>query len=567
MPPDLANHIQASIADAAGALFTSQRPNGSWPNPRPTAVLGTAGALAALHLADGHRSPELISSGARWLTDAQNADGGWGGVAGMPTQIVPTAVAAATLHLLAPTAANVATRRALDLLASPAGLRQLSDPTMAHMAVTFLSLAGLHDARELRRIPLELLLLPERLWRERISFRAAPLVALAFTQASLRPPSTLGRIAHRLARPTGLRLLRRIEHQENRPGGYGGDNWLAALVCIGLSLGGGPRQAVDDTVSYLRSNVESDGSWHIMQGLDVIGGAFVARGLAQAGYARDARVRRACTWLGSCQQGEAFSLFDSPAGGWNWEGPRGWPNILDSAVTVSALTAAECGESDSHRRRGLEWLDSRQDRTGSWGTFVPDTTLSNDGPCPYVTAQCVEVLLDAGVPHTDRRVARSVRWLLANHRPDGTFAALWYRGLTAGTAEVVAALVRADAGGHRVARRAVEVLLAGQLHDGSWGPGDTGVPGDDAATGTVEETAWALRALLVAGIPPSDPRMRRALGWMLAAQRPDGLWPASPVCMHIRDHAYYVDGLIVNGLVLRALAKYRSLLRKEDSAP
>lgn len=551
------SRVETSIAQAAEALFAAQRPDGSWPNRRPTAVLGTAGAVAALHLTNREGSHELIERGVRWLVDAQNADGGWGGVAGAATQLVPTVVTAATLHLLAPLAPPEPVRRAQELLASHGGVDALSDPGMAHMATTFLVLAGLQDMHGSRRIPLELLLLPRRLWRGRLSFRMAPVVAMAFIQAHHSPPKGLRRLLFRLARRTGLRVLAQMERGENDRGGYGGDNWLVAVVCIGLHCAGAPSRTIGDAVAYLRSNAQPDGSWHIMQGLDLIGGSYVARGLAEAGHADDPRVARAREWLRGCQQDEPFPLYGTPAGGWGWEGPRGWPNILDSANVLSALGA---GEPDEHLRRGLRWLESRQDGRGSWGTFVPDTTLPNDGPCPYVTAQCVEVLIDNGASPRDPRILRAVDWLLAHQQEDGTYGALWYRGRTPGTALVLVAFGRAGVTDHEVARRARDALLRSQLADGSWGPGDTGTLGDDPSTGTVEETAWALRALLVAGVPADDPNLRRAADWILTAQQPDGLWQAGPVCMHIRDFAYYVDGLIVNGLALTALGSYRDAL-------
>ncbi|MEV6315553.1 prenyltransferase/squalene oxidase repeat-containing protein [Streptomyces sp. NPDC051776] len=558
------SRVEASIAHAAEALFAAQRPDGSWPNRRPTAVLGTAGAAAALHIADPERSRDQVDRGARWLLSAQNADGGWGGVAGATTQLVPTVIAAATLHLLDPDEHQKPVRRALDLVRSHGGVQALTDPGMAHMARTFLALAGLGDLKGSRRIPLELLLLPPRLWRGQLSFRLAPFVAMAFIQARHSPPTGLGRLLHRAARQAGLRLLEQVERGENDRGGYGGDNWLVAVVCIGLSCAGAPPADIADAVGYLRSNVQADGSWHIMQGLDLIGGSYVARGLADAGYADDERLARARQWLRGCQQDQGFPVFDAPSGGWGWEGPRGWPNFLDSANVLSALVVAGEEEGGGRLRRGLRWLESRQDRTGSWGTFVPDTTLPNDGPCPYTTAQSVEVALDSGASPDDPGVRRALDWLLAHQRPDGTFEALWYRGLTPGTAMALVVLGRAGLSGHAVARRARDALLRAQLPDGSWGPGETGTPGDDPSPGTVEETAWALRALLASGVPADDPHVRRAADWTLAAQQPDGLWQAAQVCMHIRNFAYYVDGLIVNGLALKALGSYRAALAADN---
>ncbi|MFI9332832.1 prenyltransferase/squalene oxidase repeat-containing protein [Kitasatospora sp. NPDC052868] len=551
--------VEASIAHAAETLFDAQRPEGSWPNRRPTAVLGTAGALAALHIADPERSRDLIDRGARWLRSAQDPGGGWGGVAGATPQLIPTVVAAATLHLLDPDGHREAVRRALDQVRAQGGLEALTDPGMAHMARTFLALAGLEDLTGSRRIPLELLLLPPRLWRGRLSFRVAPFVAMAFIQARHSPPTGLGRLLWRASRQAGLRALAEVERGENQRGGYGGDNWLVAVVCIGLSCAGAPPATIAEAVGYLRSTVQPDGSWHIMQGLDLIGGSYVARGLADAGYTDDERLVRARRWLRGCQQDQAFPVYDAPPGGWGWEGPRGWPNFLDSANVLSALAPAG-EEGGGELRRGLRWLESRQDRKGSWGTFVPDTTLPNDGPCPYVTAQSVEALLDGGASPDDPAVRRALDWLLTHQRPDGAYEALWYRGLTAGTSLALVAFGRAGLAGHPAARRAREALLRSRLADGSWGPGETGTPGDDPSPGTVEETAWALRALLASGVPADDPQVRGAADWLLAAQQPDGLWQAGQVCMHIRNFAYYVDGLIVHGLALKALGAYRAAL-------
>ncbi|MFD0373316.1 prenyltransferase/squalene oxidase repeat-containing protein [Streptomyces sp. NPDC127114] len=560
------SRVEASIAHAAETLFARQRSDGSWPNRRPPAVLGTAGAVAALRVADPTRSRELVERGTRWLLSAQNPDGGWGGVAGAPTQLVPTLIAVAALHLNDPEGHREPVRRALELVRSLGGTEALTDPGMAHMARTFLALAGLEELEGSRRIPLELLLLPPRVWRRRLSFRLAPFVAMAFIQARYSPPTGLGRLLHRAARQAGLRALAQVERGENDRGGYGGDNWLVAVVCIGLSCAGAPAATIADAVGYLRSNAREDGSWHIMQGLDLIGGSYVARGLADAGYAHDERLVRARQWLRDCRQVQGFPVYDAPPGGWGWEGPRGWPNFLDSANVLSALAVAGPREPGEPLRRGLRWLESRQDRTGSWGTFVPDTTLPNDGPCPYVTAQAVEVALDCGADPHDPGVRRALDWLLAHQRPDGTYEALWYRGLTPGTAMALVAFGRAGLGDHPVARRARQALLRTQLEDGSWGPGETGTLGDDPSSGTVEETAWALRALLASGVPADDPQVRRAADWILAAQRPDGLWPAGQVCMHIRNFAYYVDGLIVNGLALKALGSYRAARAADDHA-
>lgn len=559
MCSSLDSRVEESIEQAAEALFGLQRSNGSWPNRRPTSVMGTAGALTALHVVDRERSHDLIEGGVRWLLDTQNADGGWGGTAGAPTQIVPTVMAATALRLAAPHASQ-SVRRALDVVESHGGVQALPDPGMTLVTSVFLELAELGDVRGIKRVPRELFLLPQQLWRRHLSFGVALVIAISFIQTRKGLPGAR-RLLDRLARPAALRALEQVDRSETRRGGYGGDNWLASAVCVGLSCAEEvPSRMISDIVDYLRSNVHEDGSWHMIQGLDLIGSAYVSQGLADAGYASDPRLVRARQWLRSCRQDEASPVFDTPAGGWSWEGPRGWPNFLDTANVLTALAAGGSEEPSEHLRHGLRWLESRQDRRGSWGTFIPNTTFPNDGPCPYATAKCVAVLIENGVPRDDPRIRKALDWLFTQQREDGTYESLWYRGLTPGTAMALVAFGRAGVTGHPAARRAREALLGAQLPDGSWASGKTGKLGDDHAKGTVEETAWALHALLASGVPADEPRVRRAADWIMAAQQPDGLWPASPVHMYIRDLKYYVDGLIVHGLALKALGSYRSAL-------
>lgn len=553
MPSVLADRVSTAITSGAEGLFALQRPDGSWLNRRPTAVLGTAGAILALHFADPDGSAALITGGVGWLLDTQNEDGGWGGVSGALSETVPTAIAMGTLHLLEPQQTQQAVRRALDLVEDRGGTAQLPDPTMVYMTGMALSLAGLQDAGRLRRIPLELLLLPAGLWRRRLSFRLPPFVALAIWQNREHPSGWVRRTMSRLARPQALRLLRRMEAGEGGNGGFGGDPWLTGLICLCLVRGGlGRHRLVTDAVSYLRSTVQPDGSWHAMAGLEVVGPAFAAWGLADAGYGADPRLVLAGDWFRSCQQDQPFSAFGCPPGGWNWAGPQGWPNVLDSAAVLALLARSADSADDGHLRRGVAWLTARQDRSGSWSTFVRDTTLPNDGPCPLITSHAMDVLLETGVSTDDTRITGALRWLLTRQRPDGTFESLWHRGGTPGTSSVLNVLARLGMAGHPAAHRARDWLLTTQLDDGSWGTGSS-------ATGTAEETAWAVGALLALDADIPEESARAGVDWLLAAQRPDGLWDPSPVCMYIRDQVHYVDGMIVNGLALRALARYRAV--------
>jgi squalene-hopene/tetraprenyl-beta-curcumene cyclase len=66
-----------------------------------------------------------------------------------------------------------------------------------------------------------------------------------------------------------------------------------------------------------------------------------------------------------------------------------------------------------------------------------------------------------------------------------------------------------------------------------------------------------VHGLLGAGEPAGGEPVRRGVGWLLAAQQPDGSWPSTQVCVYIRHHMHYPNGVITRGLALRALAEYR----------
>src|SRR5690606_16793272 len=132
---------------------------------------------------------------------------------------------------------------------------------------------------------------------------------------------------------------------------------------------------------------------------------------------------------------------------------------------------------------------------------------------------------------------------------DGSFDSVWYRGHTSGTSVVLEALVKAGAGGHPAARRAADWLVRTQRPDGSWSTGDGVTPG------TVEETAWAVWALLSAGRGADDEGVRRGVVWLLA-QGSGGGWPQAPVSEFIRGASRFPNGGLTNGLALRALAAF-----------
>jgi squalene-hopene/tetraprenyl-beta-curcumene cyclase len=544
----------AAVRASTERLLATQLPDGSWANPRPGAVSGAAGAVLALHLAGGQQDRTLIEHGCTWLLQVRNPDGGWGTLAGSPSDVVATSMAVAALSLAfgpATAAADGTAAAAVDAglawVAARDSVTAVADTTVRQLCQLVLALAGYAPAGRLRRVPLELVLLPAALRRKLLSYLSPPFVALALLQRRFGSAGRVAQALSRLSGPAAVRLLGEVSRQEGDVGSFGGDPWLTGLVATALTVSATAPELVESALEYLRSTAQPDGSWSMIHGMapariEVTGPAFAAAALGAAGLAGDPRLAATRAWLVDCQQRRAFPLYDCPPGGWTWSGPKGWPNVLDSLAVLEVLLQGR--RDDPALRDGVAWLLARQDRRGSWSTFVRNTLVPLDGPCPYITAKALLVLAESGIPADHRAVVRGLRWLRRAQRPDGLFEALWHRGPVPATAAVLRLFGALGLDDGPTACRAAEALLTLQRPDGSW---STDRPEDP---GTVDETARAVLALTASGRPGPA---RRGGDWLVRAQRPDGSWPEGQTCVYIRHHVHYSDHLMAQGLALSAL--------------
>ena len=183
---------------------------------------------------------------------------------------------------------------------------------------------------------------------------------------------------------------------------------------------------------------------------------------------------------------------------------------------------------------------------GGWGAFDKDNEAAwlyrlpfcdfgavTDPPSPDVTAHVVELL--AREPGFEEPVRRGVACLLREQEPDGSWFGRWGVNHIYGTGAVLPALAAAGVPHeHPAIRRAVTWLASVQNADGGFGEdcrsyehGEDGLRWRGQGISTPSQTAWGLLALVAAGEAGGE-TARRAIEWLVQAQRADGDWDEEP---------------------------------------
>lgn len=552
MTSRITDQVTEAITAGAEAMFAVRRPDGVFDYGEGvlTSTLSTVGAVSALHFADPGGSADLIALGTEWLRRTQLPDGGWSMVPGGQAEAGPTAVATATLDLVDPDVEGPI-RRGQGWLRAFGGLEAIPHPEVVAWCRQFYGYVGWIEPQDMRRFPLELALFPG-LYRRLFDLRLPMVSALALAQTRYRRTNPVLRAFARAGQPNALSVIRQVYEHEGSTGGWCEDAWVTGLIVAGLARARLGADMVAGAVKWFRDKANPDGSWNSGT-LDLTWSMYAGGGLVEAGYAEDERLRPTKELFRRDQQDRPFTAFGCPPGFWGWSGPRGWPATLETGEIVSVLCALPGQEQRPNIELGIDWLTRQQDSRGSWGLCIRNTKVANSGPCPHMTAQAVDALLDSGVPAGDARVRAALAWLGKAQRPDGTFESVWYRQYTAGTSAVLRTVAKAGEAGGQVAAKARKWLRDTRLADGAWSTGE-----DAAEPGTVEETAWALIALLAAGTPADDPLITKGIAWLLDKQQPDGSWPAARINEYVRYVSRYPNGGLAGGLALRALAGYRA---------
>jgi squalene-hopene/tetraprenyl-beta-curcumene cyclase len=544
------DQVNLAVRKATGYLDRRRRPDGSWCDRLSSSSIPTALAIIGFSRADRAGYADEIESGLAWLRLHQRADGGWSDAdEDPPSSKSGTAFALAALHALDREGSRDQIRRGHEFLEAAGGvnlvpgMRGPGPKSWPAAAAIAWSIVGLRPLEQQPYQPIEVMLLPAAL-RNKVSIALPGVLGLGIMQAHLLEHGRLRRLLHRLAEPRALAWLRAVQGVN---GGIEECPMLNALILIGLESAGVGDDIRKGCEEYLLAVRRADGSWAVDRDLEVSATTYALAALAECGDpAVSPSLRQTREWLLAAQWRESFGPLSMDPGGWAWALPSGWPESDDTAAVLLALHSLGLPRDHAAADRGLRWLVSRQNRDGSWSEWVRNGSILNDKPCPAVTAQVAMALHRYQAGGKARQ--KALTYLAASQTADGAFPSLWFRKHVFGTAKVLEAYAALGLAGSPPAHRARDWLLGNQRDDGSW-PAGAGF-----SEGTVEETAWAVYALLRAGLPAADPRLARGAGWLAAAQRA-GTWAPAPVGLYFDDLRYNSD-LIAHTFALRALARW-----------
>ena len=517
--------IRAAIQRSTEYMLDSQDPSGLWLSEVTGMTATTALYLLVLDETGArHTHSAQVDRAVGWLLANQQPNGAWGERLGADHHLQVytneyTALALLALRRFLAADAPAVAHGECFLDGRPVGGAQMRDP---FIRLLFNLYAGTQWAIERRFLPIPLSEVPA--WAE--SGRLPATTEAILVTTVLLMVQYFQRTGQ--AGPGDADLehwcLERLPVLQTPDGGWQAVVMTAELAIKGLhDAGQGPENpCVKKALDYLTGVQNADGGLPVHSGLSVweTGLAMIALRCGGLPPEDPALLRGA----------EALLGVQVTNGSWGWEHTPGQAiagDVDDTSVALLALHSAAHPVKDNAVRRAAAWLAEHQSSSGGWATFdveVDDLPLEIVRAQVDTTAHAVEALAaitGAGSP----AVRRGWHWLLDHQRKNGSWRGYWFARYVYGTMSALCALGTGDQVAGRVAMaRAVGWLLAEQRSDGGWGEDADGRPWHS----TVEQTAWAVHALLSAGEPADRDAVCRGLTFILDQIPDQGMWaPAS----------------------------------------
>ncbi len=373
--------------------------------------------------------------------------------------------------------------------------------------------------------------------------------------ALFRVADRLMRLWERLPwRPLRKRALQAAEAwilaRQEADGCWGGIQppWVYSLIAL-QTLGHDVRNPCmrRGIAGFERYAIREDGTFRLQSCISPVWDTGLALlGLLDAGLPADhPALVRAGAWLIDEQifvGGDWQMRCAAPPGGWAFELDNDvYPDTDDTAVVLMVLDRLELPEEAKAfaLSRGKRWLVGMQSRGGGWGAFDRNNTRTFlrkipfadfgellDPPSADVTAHVVECLKQLGDRADQRAVARGVKYLLREQEEDGSWYGRWGVNHIYGTGAAAPALAACgESPASPAMKRASAWLLGKQNDDGGWGEDVLSYHRTElrgTGVSTASQTAWALMALLAAGVR-GEP-IERGVAYLVRTQTAAGTW-------------------------------------------
>ena len=593
-PDRLIGKVKKAIDHSHDYFRGAQHPDGYWWGELESNPTMEAEYLMLSHFL-GRRNPDRWRKVANYILTKQQEDGSWGQYYEAPGDVSTSVECYFALKLAGHSADSPPLRKAREFILNKGGV-----PKTRVFTKIWLALFGQWEWSGTPNLPPELILLPS--WApfniyEFSSWARATIVPMSIilterpycpvpesaeidelypegreaTDFSLSIPDdwisrglfTLDRLMN-LYRKSPMQPLRGfarrralqwiLEHQE-ADGAWGGIQppWVYSLIALHHAGDDEFADALDKGFDGFDSfAIEDEETCSVQACISPVWDTCLAQvALLESGVAPDdLMVRKSTNWLVDNQilsEGDwQVRAKDTPPGGWAFEfHNEKYPDIDDSSEVIIALALARLeGEEEERReeaiRRGVEWIEGMQSRSGGWAAFDKDNDRQYvakipfsdfgetlDPPSADVTAHILEMYGRLGYPASHPPVQRGYSYMRQEQERDGPWFGRWGVNYIYGTG---AALPAMEAIGEDMdqpyVRRAVNWVLSHQNEDGGWGE-CCGSYVDDSLRGvgpsTASQTAWALLALIAAGEAGSDACLR-GVQYLLDIQQADGSW-------------------------------------------
>jgi squalene-hopene/tetraprenyl-beta-curcumene cyclase len=525
--PDSGSTAEATLDRARSLLLSLQEDEGWWKAELETNVTMEAEDLLLRRFL-GIEDAKITAMTAAWIRSRQGTDGGWAIYPGGPSDLSATVEAYTALRLAGdpPDAGHM--RRAASLTRDLGGLERSRVFTRF-----WLALFGQWEWRDLPALPPEVILLPR--WFPLNIYDFA-----SWARQTIVPLTVVA--AHRPSRPLGFDLDE-LRAGARRPERASLRTWAGRFQLLDRALHLYERwplrplrrHALRLCAEWILRRQEADGCWggiqppwvYSIMALHVLGYPLdhpaLRRGIeALEGFAiEEDGLRR----IEACQ---------SPV----WDTALAAVALRDAGVAPDhpALLSAAAWLLDEEVRVQGDWAVRRSHlEPGGWAfEFENDNYPDLDD-----TAEVVLALRASAYPERERldaAVRRAVRWTFGMQCRDGGWAAFDVDNTRAlcselpfcdfgevtdppsadVTAHVIEMLAEEGRASDPRVRRAVDWLLREQEAEGSW----FGRWGANHVYGT----GACVPALIRAGIEPSHPAIRRAVAWLEDRQNEDGGW-------------------------------------------